>query len=367
MKDHLKKLILRLFPEFSGGLHLDRYARVLAISDPPEMGSSSERFRPRLAVDIEVLNPDLEPDDAFPKYTAVPLPVPIGSGGESGAFAFPDPGALVVIGFAYGRQDHPIIRQIYSMGESLPQVYAGELLFQRSPDVFQKADKEGNWLRKTSTDITDESVTRHIKAQECISEISSEKKLISENSHTEIDGTSTLEVATNLSLLAGTRADLGTLGAMNLTAGADSTHTTGNNALETVGGDHKSTVNKNRNINIKGARSSEIKKGQSSVIGQDNNLKVGGTHTDEASGDRNIFANNITLTAKDSLTITSESHGGINLFGELLSALDEIKSALDVLAQHDHPNTGTINQSSPVANHSKGLGEHRGNMGKVTK
>lgn len=94
MQDFLKKAILRLFPELSGGLHLDRYGRVLAIADAPSQGASSERFRPRFAADIEILTADMEPDPAFPHYTAVPLPVPLGQAARLAFLRRQGPGRL---------------------------------------------------------------------------------------------------------------------------------------------------------------------------------------------------------------------------------------------------------------------------------
>ena len=85
MREMIKKIIMELLPELAGGLHLDRYARVLAAGDAPTEGATSERFRPRYAVDLEILGPDMEPDKNFPRYSAVPLPVSVGGGQESGS------------------------------------------------------------------------------------------------------------------------------------------------------------------------------------------------------------------------------------------------------------------------------------------
>jgi hypothetical protein len=374
MQEFLKKAILRLFPELSGGLHLDRYGRVLAIADAPAAGAASERFRPRLAADIEILTPDMEPDPAFPQYTAVPLPVPMGAGGEAGIFAPPRPGALVVVGFAYGRQDHPVIRQIYGMGESLPQVAPGDMLLQQSPTVFQRADAGGNWSRETDAAIIDKSVSRRVEAMNSETDLAREVKRISEHSNVEIDGAGTLEVGTQLTMLAGKRADLGTLGEMNLTAAGDSTSSTGKNAVETVGGNHSSRVKLNRDVTIEGGRVENVAKGQvtaisqgrNETIGADQALEVGGDHTDIADGDRLIEAANIILRA-GTFTIVSNGKGGsINLYGELLDCLADIRRALDVLATHDHPNTGTINQGGAVASEAASAEGHRQKMKGIT-
>lgn len=282
MQDFLKKAILRLFPELSGGLHLDRYGRVLAIADAPSQGASSERFRPRFAADIEILTADMEPDPAFPHYTAVPLPVPLGAGGEAGVFAPPRPGALVVVGFAYGRQDHPIIRQIYGMGDSLPQVGPEEMLLQQSPTTYQRADAGGNWSRQTDAEIADKSVTRRVEAMESTAELARENRRISEHSTVEVDGTHTVEVGTVLTLLAGLRADVGSLGTLNLTAGGDSTHSTAGSAQETVGKDHASKVTGNRQIDIAGNRGLTVHGADSVTVEGEETIKAKGKVTIES-------------------------------------------------------------------------------------
>lgn len=282
MQDFLKKAILRLFPELSGGLHLDRYGRVLAIADAPSQGASSERFRPRFAADIEILTADMEPDPAFPHYTAVPLPVPLGAGGEAGVFAPPRPGALVVVGFAYGRQAHPIIRQMYGMGDSLPQVGPEEMLLQQSPTTFQRADTGGNWSRQTDAEIADKCVTRRVEAMESTTELARETRRISEHSTVEVDGTHTVEVGTVLTMLAGLRADLGSLGALNLTAGGDSTHSTAGTAQETVGKDHASKVTGNRQIDIAGNRGLTVQGADTVTVEGEETIKAKGKVTIES-------------------------------------------------------------------------------------
>lgn len=171
-------------------------------------------------------------------YTAVPLPVPVGAGGEAGVFAPPRPEALVVVGFAYGRQDHPIIRQIYGMGDSLPQVGLEEMLLQQGPTTFQRADAGGNWSRETDAAITDKSVSRHVEAVDT-TKLATEPKQVSEHSRLEVDGARTVEVGTQLTMLAGSRADLGTLGAMNLTAGANQPTPRAKTLLKPWGRSHK--------------------------------------------------------------------------------------------------------------------------------
>lgn len=375
MQEAIRAAVLRLFPELSGGLHLDRYGRVVAIADQPGEGVTCERFRPRYAVDVQILTPEMEPDPAFPVFPAVPLPVPGGAGQESGTYAFPEPGALVVVGFAYGRPDHPIIRQVYPMGASLPSVAPREWLAQQSPAVFQRADADGNWTRQTDAAITDQSQARLVRAMEAVTEVAREIRRVSEHSATEVEGTYTVEAGAVLTLLAGLRADLGTLGVLNLTAGGDSTHTTAGAATETVGRDHASTVKGSRYITVAGGRSEAVQGGQQTQIGGDRTEAVGGDHdqtvdgssTEKAGGDRTIEAANLRLRAATiSCVSTSGSEAGVSLFAELLACLDEIKAALDVLAAHTHPTTTAITEGGAVANHASRLGTHRGRIGGIT-
>lgn len=387
MQQSIKAAVLASFPELQGGLHLDHYARVVKVADSPEKGSSSERFRPRYAVDIEILTPDHEPDPKFPKYAAVPLPVPVGAGGESGSFAFPAPGTLLVVGFAYGRQDHPIIRQIYPMGENLPKVAQGEVLLQQTPAVFQRADAAGNWQRETDAAIQEKSLSRTVSAVESVKNLGSEAKTVLEHSKTEVGGKYEVEAGGFLSMLAGQRADVGTLGNLNLSAGGESTHSTAKKATETVGGDHVSRVMQNREITVDGGREEKVAKDQSTDIKGKNTLDVGksmalkvgttltetvgGSSKENVGGNKNIDAANITLHAKGKMKCWSgeNEESGISLYRELLWALDDIKAALDyiknaldVLATHNHPDAGTINQGAAVQSNANSSHAHATDM-----
>lgn len=351
MQDVIKAAVLRQFPELSGGLHLDRYGRVLAVADPPGQGVAADRFRPHYAVDLLVLTPDLEPDPEFPVYQAVPLPVPVGAGHECGTYAFPEPGTLVVLGFAYGRPDHPLIRQVYPLGVSLPQLAPGDWLAQASPGVLQRADTAGNWLRHTHAAIEDDSLTRIVRAVEAVTEVAREVRRVSEHSSTEVEGTYTVEAGTILTLLAGLRADFGTLGALHLTAGGDSTQTTAGAATEFVGRDHLSTVQGS----------------QQTHIGGDLTLGVGGSSTEMAEGNRTIEAANLSLRAGTISCVSNSGDGaGVSLFVELLACLDEIRAALDVLATHTHPHVAAISEGDAVATHAARLANHRTRIGGIT-
>lgn len=154
MRKAIKRIVLRMFPELAGGYHLDRYARIVKISDPPTAGATCDRFRPYWAADIEILTPEGEPAANFPKYEAVPLPLPA-AGPDAGFFLWPRPGTIVTVRWIEGRPDHPVIQHVYPMGLSLPDVPDNMGRWQQRPGVHQFVDPDGNWERKTDKDIQD--------------------------------------------------------------------------------------------------------------------------------------------------------------------------------------------------------------------
>ncbi|MCF8088969.1 MAG: hypothetical protein K9L23_13035 [Desulfotignum sp.] len=154
MRKAIKRIILRMFPELAGGYHLDRYARILKISDPPAAGSVCDRFRPYWAADIEILTPEGESAQGFPKYEAVPLPLPA-AGQSAGFFLWPRPGTIVTVRWIEGRPDHPVIQHVYPMGLTLPDVPDNMGKWQQRTGVHQAVDPTGNWERITDKDIQD--------------------------------------------------------------------------------------------------------------------------------------------------------------------------------------------------------------------
>jgi hypothetical protein len=143
-----------MFPELAGGYHLDRFAKIVRISDPPEAGVKCDRFRPYFAADIQILTPDGEPVPGWPIFEAVPLPVPA-AGNNEGFFLWPRPGTIVTVRWIEGRPDHPVIQHVYSMGLTLPSVPDHMGKWQQKDGVHQTIDPAGNWERRTDATISD--------------------------------------------------------------------------------------------------------------------------------------------------------------------------------------------------------------------
>jgi len=163
VEEAIKRAVERQFPELSGGYHLPRFALVQGVADAPAQSGICDNFRPRYAVDLQVLAEDGEPDPNLPILAGVPLPVPVG-GDEMGFFAFPAEGTMVVVNFAYGMPSKPFIQTILPHGLSLPKVPKGDQVWQHSETAQQRVDADGNWSRQTDGRIQDFSADREVQA-----------------------------------------------------------------------------------------------------------------------------------------------------------------------------------------------------------
>lgn len=66
MDDAIRRSVERQLPEFTGSYHLPRFARVVAVADAPVSAGICDAFRPRSAVDIEVMGTDGGRDTKLP-------------------------------------------------------------------------------------------------------------------------------------------------------------------------------------------------------------------------------------------------------------------------------------------------------------
>ena len=72
MEDAIRRSVERQFPELTGGYHLPRFARVIGVADAPASAGICDDFRPRYAVDLQLLDENDEPDPALPALAFVP-------------------------------------------------------------------------------------------------------------------------------------------------------------------------------------------------------------------------------------------------------------------------------------------------------
>ena len=241
MEEAVTRIVERRFPELVGAYHLPRFARVLAVADPPADAGLCDDFRPRYGVDLEVLGPDGEADPDLPHLLGVALPVP-GGGTEMGFYAFPEEGTTVVVSFAYGLPNKPFILQILPHGLSLPKVPKGDQLWQHSEAVQQRADAEGNWLRQTDAKITDRASEREVEALDNAERYQSSRVEVDDHSSESVGGIKTIEALGALKLLSGGSASLAAVDDLHMATGRDLNLVVGQKHNATVGGDMQEQI-----------------------------------------------------------------------------------------------------------------------------
>ncbi|MCY0110730.1 hypothetical protein NQF78_20700 [Pseudomonas monsensis] len=241
MDDAIKRSVARQFPELSGGYHLPRFGRVVAVPDAPAAPGLCDDFRPRFGVDVEVLLADGEPDPDLPILTGLPLPAPMG-GQEAGMFGFPEEGTTVVISFAYGLPHKPFITQILPHGLSLPRVPKGDQVWQHSEACQQRVDADGNWLRQTDGKIQDKAIEREVEAIGNTETFQSHTRTVDDHSTETVGGIKKIEALGALKLLSGGSASLAAVDDLHQATGRDLNLVVGKKHNTTVGGDMQERI-----------------------------------------------------------------------------------------------------------------------------
>ena len=310
MEDAIKRAVERQFPELTGGYHLPRFARVVAVADAPSGAGICDDFRPRYAVDIEVMGPNGEPDPQLPILSGVPLPLPTG-GEEMGFFAFPEEGTQVVVCFAYGLPNKPYIQTILPHGLSMPKVPQGDQVWQHSEACQQRVDADGNWLRQTDGKIQDKAIEREVEALDNTERFQSHTQTVDDHSTESVGGIKTLEA----------------LGALKLLSG-------GSASLAAVDDLHQAT---GRDFNL--------------VVGQKHNATVGGDMQERIQGLRKSVAGTSQRLVAPKNWIGSE---GVNLFQVVCDLLDLVEQMNTQLAGHTHgPTPVPSNAAAFITNSGK--------------
>lgn len=253
MEEAIKRAVERQFPELSGGYHLPRFALVQGVADAPAQSGICDNFRPRYAVDLQVLAEDGEPDPNLPILAGVPLPVPVG-GDEMGFFAFPAEGTMVVVNFAYGMPSKPYIQTILPHGLSLPKVPKGDQVWQHSETAQQRVDADGNWSRQTDGRIQDFSADREVQSLDNQEHYQSHRQTVDDHSKETVGGVKTIEALGAVKLLSG--------GSMSVAAVDDLHQATGRDLNLVVGDKYNATVGGDMQERIEGLRKSMAGEGQ---------------------------------------------------------------------------------------------------------
>lgn len=203
------------FPELAGGYHLSKFAKIVAVADPSSGGEISDPFRPKYAVDVQLLDEYGNDDTGTPVFPAVPLPV-TGTSSQGGDFAFPEIGTVVEIGFINGRSDQPVIRNFYPTGKTIPAVGIGEMLRQQRPEVFERTDAAGNIHKETDQTISEKSYNRQIETDSETKTLGKKSESVLSDSETTVGGNSKKSVLGNIETATAADYNLGVGGNLTL-------------------------------------------------------------------------------------------------------------------------------------------------------
>ena len=313
-KNPVQNQIDNAYPELSAGLHLPKTARIVAHSEPVTAGDMSDPYRPRYAVDVQLLDADGKESGA-PVYSAVPLPLPM-AGSESGMFQFPPVGTVVEIAFEGGRPDKPFIRQTLSQGNTLPDIKPGEQLQQQRQEVSLRITQDGSWQRQTDQTISESSMHRQVTAD------SEKRELITRD--TTIQATDKTVVLGTATLLAG---------AVQQIADGDYSIAAKGSLVGSVGKNMELDITENATIGI----------GQKLVE------KIGQIRQSLAGQKQEIIAPVVWIGSEE-----------INVAQLMIDTLDVVKELAELTAAHTHANTGAPNNANAIggtAKRSDGLKE----------
>lgn len=303
-KTPVQRQIESHYPELASGLHLPKFGRVMNPVEAVKSGNFSDPFRPRYAVDVQLLDADGNPDKNTPVYSAVPLPVPM-AGNDSGMFQFPPEGTLVEIAFTGGRPDKPFVRQTVPDGTSLPDIQPGEQLQQQRAEVSLRVTQAGDWVRQTDQTISETSMARVVKAD------TEQRELVSRE--TTVKATDKITV----------------LGTSTLLAGA---------IQQVCTGDYSQAVN-NRVTSIGGNDETDIVGSQTVTTGKDLIEKIGQIRKSVAAVQQQIIAPVVWIGS-----------GTINVAQLMLDTLDVVKELAEQTASHTHSNTGAPTNAGAIRN-----------------
>ncbi|WP_145539028.1 hypothetical protein [Yersinia kristensenii] len=303
-KTPIQRQIDNAYPELSAGLHLPKMARVEGPSEAVTSGDMADPFRPRYAVNLQLLDDDGKAAAGTPVYPAVPLPLPM-AGAESGMFQFPPAGTLVEVGFTGGRPDKPFVRQTLSQGNNLPTVHPGEQLQQQRDGVSQRVTVAGDWERKTDQVIREESMSRVITADDETRTLVARETTVQATDKTTVLGTATL------------------------LAGAIQQISEGDYSLAT-----------------QASYMAKVGKTLTTDVGQDLIEKIGNIRSSIAAVRQEVIAPVVWIGSQQ-----------INVMALMLDTLDVVKELAQLTAAHTHDNTGgPLNAGSITATGAKSDG-----------
>lgn len=308
-KSAVRRQVEKEFPELADGYHLSKMAKVVAIADETDLGDVSTPFRPKFAVNVQLLDENGK-ESKTPVYKAVPLPVNF-LGSEGGAYHYPEEGSEVEIGFVNGKPDQPIIRNVYPNNMTMPSIKKDEHLMQQRAEVFARIDAAGNMTRESDQTVTDNA------RDYCLNSDSSTEKTTTKE--TTVNANNTLIVYGNHKITANT---ITSIALKDYTAGTKSNFVQYVGINYTLNIDGKQTIKVKNEIDI---TAKEIKENITTI--------------------RKSIAGTMHQIIAPQIWIGSQA---INVSQLMLDTLELVERLAELTANHTHQNTGTPTNANAI-------------------
>ena len=237
MISELRKLVKRAFHGFPDR-YVTRVGEIVALHDYPgstavgtgeDAEQATDRYRPRLAVSVQILTPQGEPDDARPVIEGLPLPA-------SMAMALPAIGERVRVGYDYGSPAHPYIAGLLSEGRHLPAVAPDERRLDLGEGAFLRRDAAGNITLQADGKITLDCADLHLVAGHLTEALGAVQRSVAGDVVENIEGSRVTQILGALKESVGGDVRRAVLGSMDETVGGDRAELTGG-ARELVAAD----------------------------------------------------------------------------------------------------------------------------------
>lgn len=203
VKNAIKRLILRYFPELGQRKHLPQLARIERIYDLPSKAMISSAFKPLKAVDVQLLDPQTAEPLAVPIFQQVTLGT--GQAPDHGLLNEPAPGMHCLIQYIDGLNSHAVITSLLPWQSLVPEHKRTDVTLQQS-SRSKLQGRDGNWHITTDGDITQTSDTSKIKSRNREEIYHQRTCSIATHDTTKIDGNQITEVMGALKTVVGEKA-----------------------------------------------------------------------------------------------------------------------------------------------------------------
>ena len=203
VKNAIKRLVLRYFPELGQRKHLPQLARIERIYDIPATATISTVFRPLKAADVQLLNPLTGEPLAVPVFQQVTLGT--GQASDHGLLNEPAPGMHCLIQYIDGLTSHAVITNLLPWQSLVPEHKRTDVTLQQN-SRSKLQGRDGNWHIKTDSEITQTSDTSKIKSRNHEEIYHQRSTYIATHDTIKIDGNQVNEVMGALKTVVGEKA-----------------------------------------------------------------------------------------------------------------------------------------------------------------